>query len=149
MARKASAKPKPDTRPVGRPTKYEPRFCGELERFMGQGYSATAFAGKIGVSRATIDNWANEHPEFMEALSRGKASRLLHWEGAALRVSVKGGGPGTASIIAFGLKNMGGGEWSDRQQHEHSGPNGGPIQTEEVSARERISRRIAGLSPRG
>lgn len=30
----------------------------------------------------------------------------------------------------FALKNMG---WSDRQQFEHSGPDGGPIQTEQLS----------------
>lgn len=102
----------------GRPTKYEPRFCDELEAFMGAGFSATAFAGHIGVSRATLDNWAKDHPDFLEALSRAKARRLLHWEGAALRVTEKGGGPGTATIIAFGLKNMGGDEWSDTQKLE-------------------------------
>lgn len=33
-------------------------------------------------------------------------------------------------------------------KHEHSGPNGGPIQTEEVSAREIIAGRIAGIVAR-
>jgi transposase len=110
-----------EKRPVGRPTKYEPRFCDELEAFMAQGYSATAFAGSIGVSRATIDNWTKEHPEFLEALSRAKAKRLLDWERAAHRVRDKGGGPGTAQIITFGLKNMGGDEWVDKQAVEHTG----------------------------
>lgn len=148
-ARKPKGKPALARHPGGRPTKYEPRFAAMLEDFMGQGYSATAFAGHIGVSRSTIDEWKQNFTEFSEALSRAKAKRLLHWEGAALRVSVKGGGPGTATIIAFGLKNMGDDEWRDRQQLEHSGPNGGPIKTEEVSARERIARRIAGLAPGG
>lgn len=34
-------------------------------------------------------------------------------------------------------------------KQEHSGPNGGPIQTEEVTARDRIASRIAGLAARG
>lgn len=110
-----------ETRPVGRPSVYEERFCDEVEAFMGQGYSLTAFAGSIDVSRATIDNWMKAHPEFLEAVSRSKAKRLMHWEGQALKVSEKGGGPGTATVIVFGLKNMGGDEWSDASKVEHSG----------------------------
>jgi hypothetical protein len=114
---------------VGRPSKYEERFCDELEQFMAQGYSATAFAGHIGVSRATIDNWAKEHQEFMEALHRAKAKRLLEWEKIGLKVAREGGTGGQSTMITFGLKNMGGGEWFDKQQLEHSGKGGGPIQT--------------------
>lgn len=35
------------------------------------------------------------------------------------------------------------------EKHEHTGKDGGPIQTEEVSARDEINRRIAGLVTRG
>lgn len=35
------------------------------------------------------------------------------------------------------------------ERHEHSGPNGGPIQTEEVSPRERIASRLARLASEG
>jgi len=108
-------------RPVGRPTKYEPRFCDELEACMAEGYSITAFAGKIGVSRSTINEWMSANPEFSEAVSRAKGKRLLHWETAALKVAKEGGGPGTATVIVFGLKNMGDDEWRDKQEFEHSG----------------------------
>ena len=116
--------------PAGRPSKYEPRFCDELREAMAEGYSATAFAGKIGVCRATIDNWAKENPEFLEALNDGKAVRLYAWERIGINVAKGGGGPGSASMVAFGLKNMGGDEWRDRQQHELMGEGGGAIQTE-------------------
>lgn len=115
--------------PAGRPTKYEERYGEELEAFMGEGYSATAFAGHIGVSRATIDNWSKEHPEFLEALTRAKAKRLLQWEKTALTVAKEGGGPGSATVVVFGLKNMGGDEWADVTKQELSGPGGGPIQS--------------------
>ena len=110
-----------EKRPVGRPSEYDPRYCDELEAFMAQGYSFTAFAGSIGVCRATLDNWAKEHPEFLGARERAKALRLMHWEKSALKVAEKGGGPGTATIITFGLKNMGGDEWVDKQSVEHTG----------------------------
>lgn len=149
MARKASAKPKPDTRPVGRPTKYEPRFCDMLVRDMKAGYSLTAFAGLIGVNKGTLNAWADVHPEFSDAVSRGKAARLRNWEAVALKMRVQGGGPGGATVTIFGLKNMGGDEWSDTQRHEMTGANGGPIRTEEVGARERIASRLARLTPGG
>jgi transposase-like protein len=104
----------------GRPTKYDPAYCDEIVEFMSQGYSATAYAGSLGVSRSTIDNWAKEYPDFMEALNAGKGRRLVYWEGAALRVADRGGGPGTATIITFGLKNMGGEEWSTPERVESS-----------------------------
>jgi hypothetical protein len=116
-----------DKRPVGRPSDYEPAYCGQLEEFMGQGFSATAFAGHIGVSRATIDNWTKAHPEFLGALSRAKAKRTLQWEKAGLKVAEKGGGPGTATMIMFGLKNMGGDEWADVQRKELTGKDGAPL----------------------
>jgi hypothetical protein len=108
-------------RPVGRPTKYEKRFCDMLVEDMAAGFSVTAFAGSIGVSRSTINEWA-EHPEFSEALNAGKAKRLRFWEQTAINVAAKGtGGPGAASVITFGLKNMGGDEWSAPDKHEIAG----------------------------
>jgi hypothetical protein len=89
---------------AGRPSKYEERFCDEMEAFMAQGYSATAFAGHIGVSRSTIDNWAKEYPEFLEALNRAKAKRLLEWEKIGLKVAREGGTGGQSTMITFGLK---------------------------------------------
>ena len=116
-----SAPAQTDKRPVGRPSKYEERFCQEVEEAMGQGLSLTAFAGLIDVDRSTIDEWRDAHPEFSLAVNRAKAKRLLHWERAGLKVSEKGGGPGTATVIVFGLKNMGGDEWRDKQEIEHQG----------------------------
>jgi hypothetical protein len=114
--------------PGGRPTKYDPAYCEEMIDFMGQGYSLTAWAGQIGVSRATVNNWAEANPEFLEALHVAKAKRLMFWEQTAINVAAKGtGGPGAASVITFGLKNMGGDEWSDTTKTELTGKDGAPL----------------------
>lgn len=68
---------KTEPRPVGRPTKYEPRFCEMVIKAGKQGYSLGAFAGMIGVSRPTIDAWAKEHPEFLGACNVSKATAAL------------------------------------------------------------------------
>lgn len=146
-ASKRVANPK-ERRPVGRPTKYEPRFCEMLLEDMAKGYSMTAFAGLIGVSRDTLTAWAAEHPEFSLAVTRGKALRLRDWETVALDMRRNGGGPGGATITVFGLKNMGGEEWSDTQRHELTGKDGGAIEIDD-GPRERIARRISQLASRG
>jgi transcriptional regulator with XRE-family HTH domain len=99
---------------------------------MAKGYSLTAFAGLIGVSRSTINEWMSEHPEFSEAVTRGKAARLRDWERVALDMRTNGGGPGGATITVFGLKNMGADEWSDTQKHELSGSGGSPIKADNM-----------------
>ena len=117
----------------GRPTKYDPDYCEAVIAFMAQGFSLTAWAGQIGISRSTVNVWAEANPEFSEALNVAKAKRLMFWEQTAINVAAKGtGGPGAASVITFGLKNMGGDEWVDTTKHEVTGKNGAPLQTESV-----------------
>lgn len=115
--------------PGGRPTKYDPVYCDMVGPFMAQGYSLTAFAGEIDVSRSTIELWTKEHPEFSGAVSRAKAKTLLSWETRARQCGDGLLGNGAAGMIAFALKNFGGDDWRDKQEVEHSGKGGGPIQT--------------------
>lgn len=113
----------------GRPSDYRPEYCDRVVEAMRAGFSLTAFAGIIGVARSTINVWMEAHPEFSEAVSRAKAARLLHWEEAAIRVAKDGGGPGSATLIVFGLKNMAPEEYADTAKVEHSGPGGAPLVT--------------------
>jgi hypothetical protein len=107
--------------PAGRPTKYDPAYCDQVLDDMAEGYSLTAFAGKIGVTRSTINEWREHYPDFSVACTRALALRLRFWEQTALSVAAKGtGGPGAATVITFGLKNMGGDEWRDKQTIEHT-----------------------------
>src|SRR4051812_14268864 len=107
----------PSDAPVGRPSKYEPRFCDELIEVMGKGFSLTAFAGEISVSRATINNWMADHPEFLEATRVGQAKRTKALETTLLAGET---GPKVTGHI-FALKNADPEGWKDKQEVEHSG----------------------------
>jgi len=135
-------------RPIGRPTKYDPAYCDQIVEFCSGGYSLTAFAGNLGVSRSTINEWAGAHSEFSEALKIAKAAATLALEQDAARIRQEGGAPGSATLVIFGLKNFAPDDWRDRHQHEVSGPDGGPIETAQVSAREIISARLAEIAAR-
>jgi hypothetical protein len=108
----------------GRPTKYDPGFIDSIVEFMGRGYSLTAYAGEIGVHRETLLNWGQEHPEFFDAIKRGKAARVKCLETTLLLGET---GPKVTGHI-FALKNADPDEWRDKHEYEHGGTGGGPIQ---------------------
>ena len=76
-----------DRQPVGRPTKYRPEFCETVGPFLAQGYSLTAFAADCDVSRASINVWMGEHPEFLEAVHKAQAKKAMWWETTLLGIA--------------------------------------------------------------
>lgn len=126
--------------PAGRPSKYSSAYCNEVIECLGQGHSVTAFAGQIGVARSTVFKWAEEIPEFSDALKVGQAKAVAFWE--KILVEVAKSGKGNATAVIFGLKNRAGDDWADKVVNEHSGPDGGPIQSVDVTPVE-AGRRIA------
>lgn len=69
----------------GRPTKYQDDYPDQVRRLCLLGCTDEEIAEFFGVVVATIYNWYNEHPEFLEARDRGKtkadgrvAEKLYH-----------------------------------------------------------------------
>ena len=106
----------------GRPTKYDPMYCEAIIDYMAEGYSVTAFAGSILVSRATIYVWANEHLEFLDALKVGQARSAIWWENCLRDNALTGKGNATAAI--FGLKNRVVDDWRDKRDMDHTSSDG-------------------------
>lgn len=120
---------------TGRPSKYDAVYCDQLTEHMQGGASIASFAADIGVARSTINQWAEDHPEFSEALKIGKAKCAAWWEKRLRSIAEAGGGPGAATAVIFGLKNMAADDWREKQEVEHSNPDG--------SLRPRIVRIVA------
>lgn len=112
--------------PAGRPSKYKSAYCKTAVEFLAQGYSVTALAGHIGVNRDTVFEWAKRHAEFSDALKRGQALAALWWEDVLRDVGKTG--IGNASAAIFGVKNRSRAEWRDKQEVEHTGKDGGPVE---------------------
>lgn len=106
------------TMPAGRPSTYEERFGPEVEEMLARGHSLTACAGHIGVSRQTIYEWKEVHPEFADTVKRGQAKSALAWENKLMS------GEGNATLLIFGLKNRAKDEWSDMTRSEITGKDG-------------------------
>lgn len=110
--------------PAGRPSKYDPSYCDLVVKVMGEGLSLTAFAGRIGVDRSTIDEWRNTFPEFSLACRIGQAKRTEFLETGMLKPDM----PGPAvNARRFALANAAPEEWREKQQLEHTGAEGQPL----------------------
>src|SRR6478672_3824165 len=66
------SKPKPEGYVFGRPTLYRPEYCQLVIERMGQGFSLTAFAGTIGVSKIAVYERIRAHADFGDAVSRAR-----------------------------------------------------------------------------
>jgi hypothetical protein len=112
----------------GRPTDYDPGYCELVVKDMSEGYTLSAFAGLIGVSRGTINRWMERHPDFNDAVQRGKAMQLRAWEKDARNIAKGGGGPGASTMVVFGLSNLGDGEWRNKQDFTVGNPDGSKLE---------------------
>jgi hypothetical protein len=108
------SKPKQEGYVFGRPTQYRPEYCQRAIDFMGQGYSVTALAGHLGMSKDAIYDWINHYPDFCHAINMGRAARVAALETKLLTTSQ---GVGVTAAI-FALKNADPDEWQDRYYTE-------------------------------
>lgn len=95
----------------GHPTLYRPVYCAIALRLGAQGYSLTGIAGRLGVARDTIYEWARRHSEFSDALQRAKAAAVAFYEGRLIHITQRGGGVGSAAAAIFALKARASSEW--------------------------------------
>ena len=112
---------------TGRPSSYDPAYCELLSGHFEEGYSYESFAGVVGVCKATLYNWEQAHPEFLDAKKANEAKSQLEWEKRLNRFAKTG--EGNATAIIFGLKNRASDSWRDVKAQEITGRDGGPLET--------------------
>jgi hypothetical protein len=99
---------------VGRPSKYDPKFCELLMEHMKRGLSFLSFAGTIGICFDTLYEWEKQHPEFSEAKKRGVAMSLA-WDEELLNKGSEGKQRGyNAAAHKWKMTNRY--KWSDRTE---------------------------------
>lgn len=63
----------PVTNDRGRPSEYQPEYAEQAYRLMLLGMTRSQVAQFFEVAEATIYNWCNEYPDFLESIRRGAA----------------------------------------------------------------------------
>ena len=135
----------------GRPTNYNPEIhpaCRSstalAEAWASSGRTDKQIAEKLGIVEATLNNWKKVHPEFLEALKKGKEepddkveaclfARATGYDHSAVKIFMPANAkkpvyaeytehyaPDVTAQI-FWLKNRRPDRWREKQEVEHSG----------------------------
>lgn len=116
--------------PAGRPTDYKPEYCDLVIELGKDGASTVDMSSTIGVVRQTMYNWAEVHPDFMDALTRARELSQVWWEKAG-----RDGMGADKFNSAVWAKMVGArfADYQDRSKVELTGANGGPVLTAVVN----------------
>lgn len=104
---------------VGRPTDYREEYCELVVELGRQGKSHAQISATIGQSRTTLYNWADQFPEFMNAMTRARELSQSWWEDQGqLGIWSKEFNP---SAWAKSMSARFPDEYTDKTKTEHSG----------------------------
>ena len=131
---------------TGRPTSYRAEYCVTVIKLGATGASKAEMAHALGCSRTTMDVWAAQHQEFLNAIKEALDLAQGWWEREG-RKAVFGAKPGfNATAYIFNMKNRFPADWKDRQAVEHTGRDGESIRAEVTHVLDKASADlIAGL----
>jgi len=116
----------------GRPLKFKSLdlLQKEVDRYFKENnkeeWTITGLAVWLDTSRFTLMQYENGEGQREEFSNTIKAAK----EKVAAEYERRGWNEKNQSFAIFAMKNMG---WSDKQEHEMSGPNGGPFQHKNVA----------------
>jgi hypothetical protein len=135
--------------PAGRPTKYKKEYDEQAYKLCLLGCTDAELSDFFEIDEATINRWKKSHPTFCESIKRGKkiadaevgerlyqramgyddpdAVYFSNFQGKVTETPYTKHYPPDPTSMIFWLKNRQRGKWRDKQSHEHSGPDGGPI----------------------
>ena len=114
--------------PAGRPTAYDPSFCDKVVEVGLQGGSLAEMAYECGVTRETVNNWAHEHEEFFEALTRAKMSSLIWWERKGRAGMEKSSSEFQGNLWSRNMAARFPDDWREVKGTELTGKGGGPVE---------------------
>ncbi len=135
--------------PAGRPTLYREGYAQQAYKLALLGMTDAELATFFETSEQTLNAWKKAHPEFLEAITRGKAAadsdvaeklyrRALGYSHEAVKIFMPAGAtepvyapytehyPPDTQAASLWLRNRQSAKWRDRI--EHTGSDGGPFQ---------------------
>ena len=135
MKQRRTRQPKKDaqkTNPVGRPSAYRPDFCAKVIELGRQGKSRCQIAGILDVSFKTLQEYEEKHPEFLQSTQRAKDLAQMWWEEQGQR-GIWAGSDFNANAYRLQVTNRFPDQWRDKQQLEHTGKDGSPLEANSAS----------------
>ncbi|WP_454917439.1 helix-turn-helix domain-containing protein [Xanthobacter sediminis] len=137
----------------GRPTGYRAEFAAQAAKLCALGATDHELADFFGVDTRTIYRWKNVHEGFCQAVTCGKemaderveralfnravgytfeSEKVFQFQGEVIRAPTLEHVPPDPSAAKLWLTNRRPDRWREKQEHELSGPGGGPVQVTSV-----------------
>lgn len=128
LNKKISGKRGPKKGQGGRPPKLriDAKLTGQVEAMAGLGLTIEQIGLILDVSEATVHRYKSENTKLMRAYQKGRAQGGMEATNS-LRGLIRAG---NVTAIIFYLKTQC--RWKEVSQHEHTGPDGGPIQVIQI-----------------
>jgi hypothetical protein len=134
--------------PAGRPTKYNPDMCARVIECGKEGMGLAEMAAAIGVTRETVADWRATNPDFSCAIKEALSYSQAWWEQKGREGAIGKIDGFNATGYIFQMKNRFRADWHDRSAVEVTGKDGGPIQSQDVPASQRLLDRLAHIEAR-
>lgn len=134
----------------GRPSSFKPEYVEQAYRLCLLGLTDAEMAAFFEVTEDTVNEWKKAHPEFSVSIKAGKENadadvaeklfrRACGYSHDAVKIFMPAGhtepvyapytehyAPDTQAASLW-LRNRQKAKWRDKLDHEHTGPEGGPI----------------------
>lgn len=111
----------------GRPSEFRPEYGDELIRLMGEeGLSLSAAAAAMGFYRQRVYDWMEDRPEFEAQVRHAQGKRLEYLERRLMNTNMPAA---QVTAMIFALKTADKHEWREKIDIEHTGKDGGAIET--------------------
>lgn len=154
----------------GRPSKYKEEFAEQAYKLCLLGATDAEMADFFGVDEDTLNNWKKRHEEFFGSITRGKQiadasvaeklyerangyshpeDKIFQYKGAPLIVQTTKHYPPDTQAASLWLRNRQPDKWRDKQDHELTGKDGGPIKTEDSAAAQKLEAFLNVIAKRG
>ena len=126
--------PKGNGKFLGRPTKYDPKYCDLVIELGKQGKSRAQMFAETGVPYSTFQAWEHGQPEFQAAMKEARALALAYWEDLAHNHMQEAPG-GVRLNTGLWSRSMAARfpvEYRDNAKVELVGKDDGPIQVDHI-----------------
>ncbi len=90
---------------AGRPSEFRPEYCAIAENVLANGESKAAVCAELEISKQTLYDWQDMHPEFKEAIEIGLYKSQRDWEAIGRNAALGGVDKFPQSSWIFTMKN--------------------------------------------
>jgi len=120
-----------ETKPIGRPTLYDPKYCDLVVELGAKGKSVEQISTYLGVSLRVMYDWRDRYPDFLHALDDAKIAEQTWWEeqAQAYMLEHKDGAKLNASIWSRSMAARFPKKYRESVKQEITGENGAPLLT--------------------